>query len=104
MIKLFIIIISFLYIQISKSSLTKSQRKKFLSKLAKPIVLDDLYLNSFYNRKNDSSTDVKYEFPKIQEIIKKYNFPEEYNFLKSEKITPIIKNQGKCGSCWSFAN
>ena len=103
MIKLFIIIISFLYIQISKSSLTKSQRKKFLSKIAKPIVLDDLYLNSFYNRKNDSSTDVKYEFPKIQEIIKKYNFPEEYNFLKSEKITPIIKNQGKCGSCWSFA-
>ena len=50
-----------------------------------------------------TTPDIKYDFNKIKELIKKYNFPETYNFFKDENIKANIKNQQSCGSCWAFA-
>ena len=62
---------------------------------------DLMYTKTISNKY--TTPDIKYDFNKIKELIKKYNFPETYNFFEDENITPQIKHQGKCGSCWSFA-
>ena len=44
-----------------------------------------------------------YKINKINEILKKYDFPLNFNFLEAHNITPIVKNQKRCRCCWSHA-
>ena len=60
-------------------------------------------MKSYFISNKYTTPNIKYDFNKIKELIKKYNFPETYNFFEDENITPHIKHQGNCSSCWSFA-
>ena len=44
-----------------------------------------------------------YNVDKVNEILTKYNFPQNFNFLEEHNITAIIKDQKSCGCCWSHA-
>ena len=87
----------------SKAQMTKEEREKLLKKAAIRINEKNFAIKKEVdNLSNDIS--FKYDANRIKEIINKYNFPEDYNFIEEENITAVIKNQDQCGSCWSFAS
>ena len=82
--------------------MTDEERQYFLNKLTKKISIDDL--DSLKNIKNKFKSSrlretISYDVVRIQEIIKMYDFPEEYNYLEDKEITPNVKEQGKYGYC-----
>ena len=73
-------------------------RKNLFEKYVKEISSDnpdELYLQDV--------SGLKYDKSKIDEIIRKYNFPSEYNFIKDTGAPVHIKNQESCGCCWAMS-
>lgn len=87
----------------NKAQMTKEERERLLKKAAIRINEKNFDIKKeVVKLSNDIS--FKYDVSRIKEIINKYNFPEDYNFIEEENITAVIKNQEACGSCWSFAS
>ena len=100
---IFLLILTF-FVSNIQSQLTKKEREKLLKKYTKKI--DKNYqtifnpVKSFYH---DESY-LTYVPSKIKEIIEKYKFPENYNFIKETNATVHIKDQDNCGACWAFSS
>ena len=107
------ITLSFLFLY-SSSKLTEEERNYFLQKLTYKIseenflkdkdILNKLNINYLKEDNNESLSAINYDKTIIDEIIKKYNFPQNFNFLKENNIDPIVKNQQGCGCCWSHSS
>ena len=84
-------IILFLFISSIQSQLSDIERKNLLEKLFKRNNPDDK--NYFLEKDNsnieEQEKERKYDPEIIKEIIKKYNFPEKYNFI--EDINPPVR-------------
>ena len=98
----------------AKSILPEEIQKELLYKLMNKIDLEDIHNYNYddFNFQNLNShkflyeqfeEGIKYNKSKIDEIIKNYNFPQNFDFLKERHITANVKDQAKCGSCWSFS-
>ena len=76
------------------------ERQKLLEKYAKKISANNV--NELLYLQPDSG--LKYDKSEIDEIIQKYNFPSEYNFIKATGAPVHIKNQQNCGCCWAISS
>ena len=47
---------------------------------------------------------ISYDKAKIKELMKKYNFPEYYDFIEDTNATVHVKNQESCGCCWAMTS
>ena len=98
------ILLLLLIISNIQSQISNKEREYLLNKYTKKIDRNNQNLlaplkDFYYN-----SSEIIYESSKIQEIIKKYNFPEKYNFLEETNATIHIKDQKSFGACWAFAS
>ena len=76
------------------------KREELFHKYAKEISgenLNDFYLEPFQES-------MSYDKAKIDDLIQKYSFPSEYNFIEKKGAKVHIKDQESCGSGWSFAS
>ena len=104
---IFVISIIFLIFQIN-GKMSEEKRKELLDKLTKKINADNIFKSKYKSAKEKYySTSIKdgipYEKEKIDAIISKYGFPEEYDYLNDTECTTVVKDQGSCGCCWSHA-
>ena len=51
-----------------------------------------------------ASRTIKYDPAKVKKVIDDLGFPESYNFFESTNATIHIKDQKRCGSCWSHSS
>ena len=91
------------------SVLHDQRREELLDKLMIKIAPEDSeeitykIFHSSKSFKEKITYPIKYNVTKIDEIIEKYRFPKNYDFLNETNITAKVKDQGKCGSGWSFS-
>ena len=88
-----------------KSKMTEERRNYILNKLTKKISLEDdvaKFLKEKYYSKNLKDT-IPYDPRIIKSIMKEYDFPENFNYLEEKNFTAIVKDQQRCGCCWSHA-
>ena len=103
--KNFFALIYFLYlISISNSLLPKEKRKELINKLAKKITPEEYNNLELFSYNENLETTIYYSKARIDELIEDYNFPKNFSFFDEYNITPIVKDQAKCGCCWSFAS
>ena len=82
--------------------LNDKERQELLNKPPKKLDLDedfDEYEDDFI----DDFKKMKYNVSEIQELQKKYDLPENYNYFNDTGAEIIVKSQKSCGACWSFA-
>ena len=103
MIKYFIVLFLFLLASNIQSQMTSKERDNLLNKYAKKIGKN---FNTIFNRPKSfyHGNYFTYEPSKIKEIINKYKFPENYNFIEETNATVHIKDQAYCGACWAFSS
>ena len=99
------ILFSFLFFQIY-AKMSEEKREYLLNKLTKKFSMENAdkireMKEKLYTR-NLKET-ITYDPLKIEEILNKYGFPLNYNFIEETNATAKVKNQGKCGCCWSHA-
>ena len=98
------ILLFLLVISIIQSQLTQKERENLLKKYTKKIDRNNQnHLTPLKDYYVDPS-EITYDSSKIREIIKKYNFPENYNFIEETNAPIHIKDQKNCGACWAFAS
>ena len=90
------------------SILPDGVRKELLNKFAKEININDNILMEplKQDEKNKNlGNNIKYNITKINEILEKYDFPQNFDFFEDNKnIKKKVKDQQKCGGCWAFAS
>ena len=104
------LIFSLLFLN-STSILTEEQRQHFLKKLTIEIKSEDLdgnldSIKHFLLNAEDVGDEhgISYDKEIIDKIRQNLSFPEYFNFLEQYEISPKIKNQRSCGSCWSHSS
>ena len=101
---LFLIFAFLLLFQIN-SKMKEEERQYLLNKLTKKISIEDGEIKSlkekFFSRTLKDS--IPYDNAKIEEILDKYGFPQNYSYLEETNLTAIIKDQEYCGCCWSHS-
>ena len=103
--KKFLCIIFILTIFQVKLKIPDEERKKLFDKYAKKIYAENFEENGSNSDSNLNSdlNGIKYNKAYIDELIKKYNLPSSYNFIKATGAPVYVKNQQKCGCCWAMA-
>ena len=90
-------------------NLSSEKRQELLNKLGKKIVLGDIdqndliFSNIEFGYETNSFQQMNYNVDEIKKLQEKYNLPENYNFFNDTGAEIHVKNQQKCGCCWSFA-
>ena len=88
------------------SKMTDEERDYLLNKLTKKITIENIEDLKTFKEKSDSTKlkdGIPYNKTKIEEILNKYGFPQNYNFIETTSASVNIKDQGRCGCCWSHA-
>ena len=88
-----------------KSLLTDEKRKILMNKLTKKISLENAETmksmkEKFYSQELKS---MHYSVEKINEILDNYGLPQNFSFFDDQTVTPVVKDQQRCGCCWSHA-
>ena len=101
---LFILIFSMSIIQIHLI-LPPQIRQELLNKLTKKISPSDLDQDYtlFTEDFSEDFKQMKYNVSDIQALMTKYRLPEIFNYFNQSGAKKIVKNQARCGSCWSFS-
>ena len=90
-----------------KCKMTEERRNYLLNKLTTKISgeIDDEIelLKEKYYSQNLKDYTIPYDPKIIESIINEYEFPKNYNYLEDTKCTIEIKDQQRCGCCWSHA-
>ena len=99
-----IILLLFAICQI-KTLMTEKERRILMNKYTKKISSENIdkidpIKDKFYSR-NLKAMD--YTSEKIDQILNKYELPQNFSFFDDPTTTKRIKDQGYCGCCWSHA-
>ena len=105
-INLFSIFLAYYLLFQIHSKMTDKEREILLNKLTKKIPFDNEEEIPSLKEKYLSRTlkeTINYRVKDIDQIIEKYGFPKNYNFFEDTGATIRIKDQQRCGCCWSHA-
>ena len=101
---LFILINLFLFIFKINTKISDEKRNALLKKITQKINSDiSIEIKSKYYGQKHLKDTIKYDPEKIESIMKKYNYPQNYSFFETTGATIHVKDQAKCGCCWSHA-
>ena len=88
----------------SNSLLPPEKREELMNKYTRKINLESFDPNKNYFNSNNALKDgFDYDPQQISGNLEYYGFEKNFSFLEAHGITPNVKNQGKCGCCWSHS-
>ena len=97
---IFYFILFYLFIQ-ANLRLSPEKSEELLKKYTKKITEDGL---QYIKPQAKDQITLNYTVEEINKTLNKYGFPHEYDFFNETGCEKIVKNQGRCGSCWSFGS